>query len=95
MRIHWSDLVLGEQGLTAMLSGFSAATLLRRGATDPHPRRRQAASAAGLSTAGLALYTAHGVALAWGAQPSELVSLLVGLPALAGALGLAWLCARK
>ena len=95
MRSSWEALAIGEGGVTATLAGVAAVYFLRRHARERLPGRRTAALALGLSAAGMATLAAHGVAVALGGDRSAGVSLLVGLPALAGQGLTALLVTRK
>ena len=95
MRVSWETLVVGEGGITAALAGMAAVQFLRRHARERRPGRQTAALALGLSAAGAAVLAVHGVALTLGGEQSNGVSLLVGLPALAGQSLLVLLVLRK
>jgi hypothetical protein len=95
MRSSWDALAAGEGGLTATLAGFSAVYFLRRHARRASSGRQTAALALGLSAAGAALGAVHSVAGALGGEPTGRVSLLVGLPALAGQALIALLVLRR
>lgn len=96
MRSSWDALAIGEEGLTATLAGFSAVYFLRRHARGRGVLGRQTgALALGMSAAGAAVLAVHNVATAVGGEDSAGVSLLVGLPALAGQALVALMVMRK
>ena len=99
MRTNWETLAATEGSLTAALAGLSAVYFLRRHARrrpdGSGPARRTAALALGLSAAGAAALAAHGASVQAGGSGSALLSLLAGLPALAGQALMALLVLRK
>jgi hypothetical protein len=95
MRASWETLVIGEGGLTATLAGLAAVQFLRRHARERHTGRRTAALALGLSSAGAAVLATHNVAATLGGERSAGLSLLIGLPALAGQALIALLALRR
>lgn len=95
MRSSWEALAVGEGGITAALAGLTALHFLRRHARERHPARRAAALAIGLSAAGTAVVAAHNVAVTLSGERSAGLSLLIGLPALAGQALLALLTVRR
>jgi hypothetical protein len=95
MKSSWDALAAGEGGLTATLAGLSAVYFLRRHARGSPARRQTAALALGLSAAGAALAAAHNIAGTLGGEPTGRVSLLAGLPALAGQALIALLVLRR
>lgn len=96
MRTSWETLAATEGSLTAALAGLSAVYFLRRHARGRDlPARRTAALALGLSAAGAAALAAHNVSVQSGGSGSATVSLLAGLPALAGQALMALLVLRR
>lgn len=96
MRGSWDAVAVGEAGLTATLAGFSAVYFLRRHARgEGRAGRRMAALALGMSAAGAAALAMHGVAVTLGGERSAGMSLLAGLPALAGQALMALLVLRR
>jgi hypothetical protein len=95
MKSSWDALAVGESGLTATLAGLSAAYFLRRHARGGAGSRPTAALALGMSAAGAALAAAYNVSATLGGEPTGRVSLLVGLPALAGQALMALLVVRR
>ena len=95
MRNSWEALALGEAGATATLAGLAAVQFFRRRGHERRPGRHTAALALGLSAAGAAVLAVHGMAVTLGGEQSAGLSLLVGLPALAGQALLALLAMRR
>ena len=95
MRASWETLTVGVGGATAALAGFSATHFLRRHARERLAGRRTALLALGLSTAGAAVLAVHGIAQEVSGTEITGVTLLVGLPSLAGQALLALLAARR
>lgn len=96
MRTNWDTLAATEGSLTAALAGLSAVYFLRRHTrAGDRPARRTAALALGLSAAGAAALAVHGVSLQTGGSGSATLSLLAGLPALAGQALTALLVLRR
>jgi len=95
MRSSWETLAIGEGGITATLAGLAAVQFLRRHAREQHAGRRTAALALGLSSVGAAVLATHNVATTLGGERSAGLSLLIGLPALAGQALIALLALRR
>jgi hypothetical protein len=96
MQSTWDVLAVGEGGVTAALAGISAVYFLRRHARGRGVAGRQTATLAlGMSAAGAALLATQGVSAALGGERSVGVSLLVGLPALAGQALMAMMVLRR
>lgn len=95
MRSSWETLALGEGGLTAGLAGWTAVRFLQRHAQERRPGRQTAALALGLCAAGAALLSLEGIARDLGAEHVALLSVLAGLPALAGQSLMALMVARS
>jgi hypothetical protein len=95
MRPSWETLAIGEGGLTATLAGLAAVQFLRRHAHERQPGRRTAALALGLSSAGAAVVATHTIAATLSGERSAGLSLLIGLPALAGQTLIALLAVRR
>jgi hypothetical protein len=95
MKLSWDALAAGENGLTATLAGLSAVHFLRRHARGSAGNRQTAALALGMSAAGAAVAAAYNVSAALSGESTGRVSLVVGLPALAGQALMALLVVRR
>ena len=95
MRSSWETLAIGEAGATATLAGFAAVQFFRRHVRERRPGRQTAALALSLSAAGAAVLAVHGMAATLNGEQSAGLSLLVGLPALAGQALVALLVTRR
>ncbi|MGH2585812.1 MAG: hypothetical protein ACRDJE_12945 [Dehalococcoidia bacterium] len=96
MRSTWDALAVGEGGVTAVLAGISAVYFLRRHARARDlPGQQLATLAMGMSAAGAALVAAQNMSASVTDERSSGLSLLVGLPALAGQALVALLVLRR